>query len=45
MVSLLFPVYNEEENIEELYQDIFSVIKDFRGHEFEFVFIDDERNE
>lgn len=41
MVSLIFPTFNEEENLEELYKRLASVVSHIPGQEFEFVFIDD----
>jgi len=41
MISLIFPTYNEDGNLHELYQQIMSVIGKIRQHNFEFVFVDD----
>lgn len=41
MISLIFPVYNEVENIEDLYQGISSVADNNVQYEFEFIFVDD----
>lgn len=42
MISYIFPIYNEADNIELLYQTISSVIKPLeRTYEFEFIFVND----
>lgn len=41
MISLIFPVYNEGENLEELHQRLSLVVKDVLWEEFEFIFVDD----
>lgn len=40
LISILTPCYNEEENIEELYSRIKTIMKDFPQYEYEHVFID-----
>ncbi len=41
MISLVFPTYNEQGNLEELYRQLTAVIDQIRGEEFEFIFVDD----
>ncbi|MCK5014122.1 MAG: glycosyltransferase [Candidatus Omnitrophica bacterium] len=41
MISLIFPTFNEEENLKELYSQISAVIDRIKEHEFELVFVDD----
>ena len=41
MVSIIFPTYNEESNIKELYKRICFVVSEISGHDFEFIFVDD----
>lgn len=40
IISLISPCYNEEANVEELYQRVCSVIKHIPDYEFEYIFID-----
>src|SRR5688572_23872451 len=39
-VSIVIPVFNEENNIEPLYREVMSTVQDIQ-HEFELVFVDD----
>ena len=41
MISIIFPVFNEQENLEELYQRVSDAVLRVDGHDFEFVFVDD----
>ena len=41
MISIIFPVFNEENNLGELYKRLDAVASNFRGQEFEFIFVDD----
>jgi len=41
MISIIFPVFNEQENLEELYQRVLAVASKVDGHDFELVFVDD----
>ena len=41
LVSIIFPAFNEEENLEELHQRLQATINNIREHSFEFVFVDD----
>lgn len=40
LLSIVTPCYNEEDNIDELYSRIKSVIAGLKGYEFELIFID-----
>ena len=40
MISIIFPVYNEEKNLEQLYRELVSVSGHF-GDAVEFVAVDD----
>ena len=40
-ISLLFPVYNEENNLEELLRQLKEVVLKLDRFQFEFIFIDD----
>lgn len=39
-ISLVLPCYNEEENINELYERLIKVVSSIKNYEFEFIFID-----
>ena len=41
LVSVVVPVFNEEENIEVFYHAVADVSAQEAGYEFEFVFVDD----
>ncbi|OGX33649.1 MAG: hypothetical protein A3C36_01940 [Omnitrophica WOR_2 bacterium RIFCSPHIGHO2_02_FULL_52_10] len=41
MISVIFPTYNEQDNIPVLYERISAVAADIRGHDSEFIFVDD----
>jgi len=41
MISLIFPTFNEAENLEELHKQITSAIEEVKDHEFELIFVDD----
>lgn len=41
MISLVFPTYNEEENLNKLYAELVSVTDKITGENFEFIFVDD----
>jgi len=41
MISIIFPTYNEQDNIPVLYKKINAVAKEIPGHDFEFIFVDD----
>ena len=40
LISIISPCYNEEENVDELYRRVISVVDGISGYEFEYVFID-----
>lgn len=40
LISLISPCYNEEENIEELYRRVTSVIDAQHDYDFDYLFID-----
>jgi glycosyltransferase involved in cell wall biosynthesis len=40
MISLVSPCYNEEDNVEELYQKVTSIMSCMEGYEYEFILID-----
>jgi len=41
MISIVFPVYNEQDNIQALYARLVSTIEKIEGEDFEIVFVDD----
>lgn len=41
MITIIFPVYNEQDNLKELYKRVCDVSSQVRGHECEFLFVDD----
>jgi glycosyltransferase involved in cell wall biosynthesis len=41
MISIIFPIFNEEDNLSALYQRLDAVAKKTPDHDFEFVFVDD----
>lgn len=41
MISVIFPTYNEQDNIPVLHERISAVAADIFGHDFEFIFVDD----
>ena len=41
IVSIVFPVYNEEGNLELLHEKITEVVDTIEGEDFEFIFVDD----
>lgn len=41
VVSIVISAYNEEENIDKLYEELNKVIKDIKGVSFEFIFVND----
>jgi len=45
MISLIFPTFNESENLEELHKRVSSVVDKISDHSFEFLFIDDSSND
>jgi polyisoprenyl-phosphate glycosyltransferase len=45
LISIVFPVYNEQENIEVLYDRLKNMAKSQSEHQFEFVFVDDCSND
>jgi len=40
LISIVTPCFNEEENVEELYRRVKSVVSKIEKYEFEFIFID-----
>lgn len=40
-LSIIIPVFNEEENLEELYKKILDVVKTNSGQNYEIIFVDD----
>ncbi|MBC2716500.1 MAG: glycosyltransferase [Desulfobacteraceae bacterium] len=41
MISVIFPAFNEQDNIMSLYKRLISVASKVSDHEFEFIFVDD----
>jgi len=41
MISVIFPTYNEQDNISALYERLVAVTAGMQEHDFEFVFVDD----
>ncbi|MDD3375721.1 MAG: glycosyltransferase family 2 protein [Candidatus Omnitrophica bacterium] len=41
MISVIIPAFNEQENLDELYQRLSDVALKVKGHDFEFIFVDD----
>ncbi len=41
MISLIFPTFNEQDNVEALYNALYIVVPKIKGQEFEFIFVDD----
>ena len=41
LISIIFPVYNEEENLKILHDRLDSVTGSLRDYQFEFIFVDD----
>lgn len=41
MISLIFPAYNEQDNLAVLYQRLISVTSALQGQNWEFIFVDD----
>ncbi len=41
MVSIIFPAYNEQDNLDTLYQRLITAITSLRQESFEFIFVDD----
>ncbi len=41
MISVIFPVFNEQDNLQELYQRLSSAVEKVEGYDFEFIFVDD----
>ena len=44
-VSVIVPVYNEQDNVALMYEELSDVAKDNRGLDFEFIFVDDGSND
>ena len=42
LISVVTPCYNEEENIELLYNEVKEVFDDLRGYDYEHIFIDND---
>ena len=42
LISIVTPTYNEEENIEELYNEIKKSISDIKEYDFEIIVIDND---
>lgn len=45
LISIVFPVYNEQENIQVLYERLKNLADGQSAHQFEFVFVDDCSND
>lgn len=45
LISVVFPVYNEQENLQALYDRLNSLAKTHSEYQFEFVFVDDCSND
>jgi len=41
MISVIFPAYNEADNLEVLYHALIEVISTIKKYDFEFIFVDD----
>jgi dolichol-phosphate mannosyltransferase len=41
MISLIFPTYNEQDNLQVLYDRLVNVSKEMSAFEFEFIYVDD----
>ncbi len=41
LISLIFPTFNEKDNIEELIAQTESVVSQIKNVEFEYLFVDD----
>jgi len=41
MISLIFPAFNEQDNLELLHDNVNAVISKIMGHTFEIIFVDD----
>jgi len=41
MISIIFPTYNEEDNLETLYKKLEVVVSRIQGQKYEFIFVDD----
>ena len=41
LISVIFPTYNEEENLKVLHDRLDSVSRELREYQFEFIFVDD----
>lgn len=41
MISVIFPTFNEQENLEALYSRLNKVSQEIKQHTFEFIFVDD----
>jgi len=45
MISIIFPVYNEQETLNELYKQVREVIDHIDSNDFELIFIDDHSSD
>jgi len=41
MISIIFPTYNEEDNLLILHKRLVFVVAEMQGNDFEFIFVDD----
>lgn len=41
MISIIFPTYNEQDNLIELHSQLDAVVSEIKGDNFEFLFVDD----
>ena len=41
LISIIFPVFNEEENLKLLYENVSEFVSTLLDYEFEFIFVDD----
>ena len=45
LISVIFPTYNEQENLLELFKRLIGIISQLQSHDFEFIFVDDSSSD